>query len=124
MPQAYPSPPEAVERALDAAMPRALRAWADTFDAEEAAYHARAPHLADYPTRRRRAAAKAGGTTAPIRRRRAAGMTAPIRRRRVVNKVGGTMPRNRFLRDLRPASKVTFLSQNVRRPLPATQQGC
>jgi hypothetical protein len=55
MPQAYPSPPEAVEHALDAAMPRALRAWADTFDAEEAAYHARAPHLADYPTQRRRA---------------------------------------------------------------------
>lgn len=55
MPQAYPSPPEAVERALDAAMPRALRAWVDAFDAEEAEHHARAPHLADYPTRRRRA---------------------------------------------------------------------
>lgn len=55
MPQAYPSPPEAVERALDAAMPRALRAWVDAFDAEEAEHHARAPHLANYPTRRRRA---------------------------------------------------------------------
>jgi hypothetical protein len=51
MPQAFPSPPEAVERVLDAAMPRALRAWADTFDAEEAEYRTRAaPHTEDYPT--------------------------------------------------------------------------
>lgn len=56
MPQAFPSPPDVIERTLDAAMPRALREWLATFDPEEAAYRARATHIeADYPTRQRRA---------------------------------------------------------------------